>query len=70
MGSPSRASTMKSQTRIGLSATWWGGPGLLFVVDGVLGIARGSYGWGVATIVIGLSLLLTAIRRYRKGAPL
>jgi len=56
--------------RSGLSVTWWGLPGVVFFVGGVVAIIRGSYGWGVATALIGASLLRSAIRRYRAGFPL
>jgi hypothetical protein len=56
--------------RAGLSVTWWGVPGLLPVVGGVIEMARRSYGWGALTVLVGASLLRTAIRRYRSGFPL
>jgi len=56
--------------RVGLSASWWGAPGLMFAVGGLIGVARGSYFWGAVTVIIGAWLLRDAFRRYRAGSSL
>lgn len=49
----------------GFSVSWFGGIGVVVVVIGLISIARGTYGWGIVTLLIGLSFLWSAYVRSR-----